>query len=155
MSIEDELSERQARDEAAVSRLVWARLNGVERLYRQGLTSLWLGNGAAAVAVLSFIVSASRDGKFPGWLLWPLTCFVLGLVAMGLGTIIYLWSEGLAIRSMEEARSLLGIKTGQAKRPTESAGLSLRDVRTVMGIISAVLFVAGCTIGLIDLWVSN
>lgn len=131
------------------------RLEEAKRVYDQGLTSLWIGNGAAALAVLSFIGAAWHDGQFPSKLLWPLWCFVIGLVLMGIGTGTALVVEARAIRSMEQANSVLDFQLGHIRSPTEQAGLSAKDWRTRMAVASAVCFVLGCLVGLIELTVSN
>ena len=49
------------------------RLERAEKAYNQALASLWLGNGAAALAALSAIGASWRQGQqFPSLLLWPL-----------------------------------------------------------------------------------
>jgi len=154
MSDEDEASEQQWRDQQLVDRLVQARLNPAEVIYHQALTSLWLGNGAAAGAALTFIGATWKDGRFPHQLLWPLTCFVLGLISMGVGTLAYLATERTVVRKMERANRWSQLPAGETKSPTEKAGLTFRDWRTKMAILSAGLFVLGCVIGLIELWLS-
>jgi hypothetical protein len=155
MSEEDEASEHQQQEDAFVGRGIKRRLQPAERDYRQILSSLWLVNGAASLAVLSFIGAAWRNGKFPHQLLWPLTCFVLGLISMGAGTGRYLWTEGRIVRRMERATSVKKLPVGQSKSPREMAGLTFRDIRTKAALLSAVLFVLGCIIGLSELWASN
>lgn len=155
MSDEDNASEHQRRDEGLVEQHVRRRLEPAEQAYRQSLTSLWIGNGAASLAALSFIGAASRDGKFSHPLLWPLTCFVLGLISMGVGTGLYLLKEGSVIHQMERAASVWGFAAGQAKSPSEKAGLALTDPRTCAAVLSAAFFVSGCFIGLVELWTAN
>jgi len=154
MSNEDESSERQWREQQLVDGVVRSRLRPAEAIYQQALTSLWLGNGAAAGAALAFIGASWKDGRFPHQLLWPLTCFVLGLISMGIGTGIYLFTEGRIVHSMERATSFLSLPAGRAKSPTEKVGLSFKDWRTRMSILSAGFFVLGCATGLVELWVS-
>jgi hypothetical protein len=152
---EDEASARQLREEAFVARYVKGLLEPAGRDYRQILTSLWLGNGTASLAVLSFIGATWQDGKFPPQLMWPLTCFVLGLISMGVGTGIFLWTEGRKVRAVERATSFRELPSGQAQSPSERAGLTLRNVRTKAALLSAALFVLGCIIGLSELWSAN
>lgn len=155
MSDEDEASERQYEEQALVDEFVKGRLEGAERAYSQGLTSLWLGNGAAALAVLGLIGATWREGKFPHQVLCPLSCFVLGLVSLGIGTGLYLWTEGAIVNSMETATSWRQFPAFKSKSPTARAGLTLKDPRTIAAMLSAVLFVAGCVVGLLQLWASN
>jgi len=93
--------------------------------------------------------------SFPHKLLWPLTCFVLGLIAMGIGTGMYLITESRTLHSMERSTSILDFKVGTSKSPTQHAGLTWQDWRTKMAIPAAALFVLGCFLGLIDLWESS
>jgi hypothetical protein len=152
---QEETSDRQERDEAFVLEHVKDRLKSAELDYRQALTSLWLGNGAASLAVLSFIGAAWRDGKFPHQLLWPLSSFVLGLISMGVGTSIYLWGEGRSTRFMERQPSVLCFRMDDAKSPSEKTGLTIKDPRTKAALLSAGMFVLGCVIGLVELWTVN
>ncbi|MGD0145198.1 MAG: hypothetical protein ABSC92_18770 [Rhizomicrobium sp.] len=152
MSDDEQDSDSQWRNQMALNAYVLSRLKPVEAAYQQGITSLWLGNGTASIAVLSFIGAAWHDGHFPKELLWPLTCFVSGLIVMGMGTGTYLFTEGKFIRLIEDRDSILDTPVGSAKSPAQKAGLTLRDSRTVMAFPAAVLFAVGCTIGLFELW---
>ena len=130
------------------------RMRRAERIYNQALTSLWLGNAGAALAALSFVGAASQHGALNRALLIPLGCFVLGLVAMGIGTAISLFQEGKALDDMQKALGVWDFKLDQIKTTTEQIGLTW-DWRTGMALLSAVLFCLGCVIGLFDLWLSN
>ena len=151
-SKEDEDFEPSLRDQERVSEFVHGGLRPTETIYQQALTSLWLGNGAAAIAGLTFIGATWKGGGFPHQLLWPLTCFLLGLISMGVGTLSYLIKEENRARQMELESSPLGFRTDYIKSPTENAGLTFKDWRTRMAIVSSALFVFGCAIGLIELW---
>ncbi len=155
MTEEDESAERQLSGEAFVLTHVRHLLRPAKRAYRQMLTSLWLGNGGASLAVLSFIGVAWKDGKFPHQLLWPLTCFVLGLGSMGVGTGCYLLTIARAGRLSERAQDPLSFPMGSICGPTAKAGLTFKDWRTGSAILAAGFFVFGCSIGLVELWVSN
>jgi hypothetical protein len=155
MSDDDDASERQFRNESLVNKIVESLLQPVGEIYRQSLTGLWLGNGGASIAVLSFIGASWKNGNFPRQALWPLTFFVVGLISMGIGTVVYLFTEGRLIRSVEPATDLLRIPSASVKRPTEKAGLTFKDWRTRMAILSAGLFVVGCIVGLAQLWMAN
>jgi hypothetical protein len=152
MADDDQDSDRQWRDQTALSAYIFSRLKPVELAYQQSIVSLWLGNGTASIAVLSFIGATWHDGHFPKELLWPLTCFVSGLIVMGIGTGTHLFVEGKFIRLIENRSSILDTPAGSAKSPAQKAGLTFRDWRTVMAIPAAVLFALGCTIGLFELW---
>jgi hypothetical protein len=146
---QEDQSERQLRDfEHVQSEFVGPRLQRAERIYNHALTSLWLGNAGAAIASLSFIGAAWHDGKFPHALMWPLSFFVVGLVAMGVGAFAALLVEGRILHKMEGANSILDLPVGSAKRPTEHAGLTYKDWRTKTAIIGAMCFVLGCLTGL-------
>jgi hypothetical protein len=148
----DETSERRLRDQELVSEFVQDRLGPAQAIYQQSLTSLWLGNGAAAGTVLTFVGATWKDGRFPHQLLLPLTSFVLGLISMGVGTLVYLATERSVVSQMERSDSWLAFHVSDAKSPTEKAGLTFKDWRTRMAILSVGLFVLGCVTGLVELW---
>lgn len=154
-SDEEEASDSQGRAEALVAEHVKGRLKSAELDYRQALTSLWVGNGAASLAVLSFVGAVWRDGKFPHQLLWPLSSFVLGLISMGVGTGMYLWGEGRSTRFMERQSSPLWFRINDIKNPSEKIGFTIKDPRTKAALLSAGMFVLGCVIGLVELWTIN
>jgi hypothetical protein len=139
--------DEQEQEQQKAFEFVKPRLERAERAYNQALTSLWLGNGGATVAVLSFIGAAWRQGTFPHQLLYPLWCFILGLISMGAGAALALIQEGKRIKRMLQATSWLHFKIGDIQNPAEEVGLSFRDWRTRMAVLSAGLFVLGCLIG--------
>jgi hypothetical protein len=126
------------------------RLERAEKAYNQALASLWLGNGAAALAALSSIGAMSRQGQFPSQLLWPLWFFVLGLVSMGVGAFAALVREARSVHSMlhANATSALDFKVSDIQSPAERAGLTFCDWRTSMALLSSIFFVSGCLSGL-------
>lgn len=152
MSDIDPEAERQFRDQELVAQAVRSRIEPVAREYNRALSSIWLANGAASLAMLSFIGAASANRQLVHRVLCPLTFFVLALISMGIGTACYLFSEGRTIASMEQADSILGLPAGRGLRPSQKAGLALTDPRSWSAIVSAILFVLGCSIGLIQLW---
>ena len=155
MNNEDEAAEHQLRNEALISNHVKSLLRPAKRAYRQSLTSLWLGNGGASLAVLSFIAATWKDGAFLHQLLWPLTCFVVGLISMGVGTGLYLLTIRRVGRLSERATRPQDLRGEAIKSPTEKAGLTFNDWRTRMAILSTGFFVLGCAIGLVELWASH
>ena len=148
MTAEDETEpDGGAREQERAFEFIQPRLERAERAYNQALTSLWLGNGGATVAVLSFIGAAWRQGTFPHQLLFPLWCFILGLICMGIGSAIALFREGQAINRMLRAETWLHFQIGDIQNPAEEVGLSFSDWRTRMALISAALFGIGCLVG--------
>jgi hypothetical protein len=152
MSDQDEDAELQFEKWAHVyNEFVRPRVERAEKAYNQTLASLWLGNGAAALAALSSIGAISRQGQFPSQLLWPLWLFVLGLVSMGVGAFAALVSEVRSVHSMlhANATSALDFKITDIQSPVEQAGRTFDDWRTRMALLSAIFFVSGCIVGLL------
>lgn len=152
---EDEQHKRNLADIDNVRKHYRPRIDQAERYYSQALTSLWLGNGGAALATLSFVGGLLQKGCSSNLtLLTPLWLFVLGLISMGAGSAISLVQESRELDRMQRATSLLDFKVADIKSSTEQAGLTL-DFRTGMALLSALLFVSGCIAGLIALSNSN
>lgn len=85
-----------------------------------------------------------KDGQAPpGLLLVPLFLFLLGLLLLSLGAIFALVSETRAIRDMESVDSILSLKSGHFKRPSEQAGLTLSNWQTWMAIGASVALMLG------------
>jgi hypothetical protein len=137
--------DRRFREYERVQVLLRNRLEHASTLYRQAWTGLWIGNGAAAIAVVGLVGS---DRSLATSLYFPLAFFVLGLVFLGCGAGVTLWKEALVVRDIEDANSLLDIKAGSAERPSVKAGLSLQNWRTRFGLFAAGAFVIGCLTGL-------
>jgi hypothetical protein len=126
-----------------------SRLDFAEKLYSQAMNSLWLGNAGAALATLSFIGAAWKDGTFPKALLTPLAFFLAGLISMGVGTLLALMRvRGVIVRN-QAAEWPWGFIVGDAQSPAERVGLSARDWRTIMALFSGGFFVVGCVAGFI------
>ncbi len=123
--------------------------------YRQALNGIWIANGGASLATLSFTATTIHELRsHMGLLLCAIVCFVLGLVSMAIGTVWWLIKERRWLAYMDKHEppfSVLDVPAGLAKSPTERAGLSLKDPRTTAAVISGTLFVIGCGTGLIAL----
>jgi hypothetical protein len=152
---DDEASGRQLENQIHVENFVRTRLKRATQKYDLALTSLWVGNGAGSLAVLSFIGATWENSHFPSKLLCPLGIFVFGLMTMGLGTLVTLILEARIIREMENANSILELKVGLAKRQSENAGLTFNSFGNIMAAISGLCFVLGCIVGLFLLYYSN
>jgi hypothetical protein len=139
-----------------LDRLLQPRLEQAERAYSQALTSLWIGNGGATLATLSFVGATWNRGGSIRPLLWPLGFFIVGLVSMGLGAAGALLKEAVAIRRMQKVTSIvdLQMRDWEAPRPAEGIGLSLKNWRTIMGCISGACFLIGCCIGFVQLYIA-
>jgi hypothetical protein len=125
------------------------RLEFAERLYSQAMNSLWLGNAGAALATLSFIGAAWKDGTFPKTLLTPLAFFLAGLISMGVGTLLALMRVRAVIVRNQGAEWPWEFIVGDVQSPAERVGLSPRDWRTIMALCSGGFFVVGCLAGFI------
>jgi hypothetical protein len=154
MSEEDRAREDRVRDfeEHDLDRaqaFVDSRATLAEKIFSQAINSLWLGNSGAALATLSFIGAAWKDGGFPRALLWPLGFFILGVISMGVGTLVALMRERGVVERNQKAQSLLDISTRDFQSPLERVGLSRGDWRMRLALCSGVCFVVGCLVGFI------
>lgn len=131
----------------AVDWMLRERMGRATRLYRQALNHLWLGNAGAAIATLGFLGGTWRQAAPEKTLLWPLGFFVLGLICMGLGSLVALVREGRSISDLQDADSILDIKVRSIESPRESVGLDLGNWQSRLAILSGVLFVVGCVVG--------
>jgi hypothetical protein len=84
------------------------------------------GDSTCSDHALAFVGATWKEGKFPRQLLMPLSCFVLGLISMGLGTVLYLLGEGRVLQSMEGTNRVWDLPAGPAVRPTKKARLSFK-----------------------------
>lgn len=141
--------EAQERGRELAMSMARSRLARAEKVYDYSVTSVWIANAGAAVSVLAFLGSTWNGGEFPRQLLWPLGFFMTGLISLGLGTVILLVREVRGISRLERTNSLMDLHTADIKMLGESAGLSLRDPRTLSALISGLLFVGGCLVGFI------
>lgn len=152
----DEDYDRQYEEMEQAQNIARPIIDRAERAYTQSLNGVWLGNAGAAVTTLSFIgVVAKDDATLSQRLQCPLAFFVFGLIAMGIGAAISLVQQSARAKRLERVTSILKIRVGDIKSPTEEAGLSLRDWRTILACLGAALFVMGCVVGLFDLSNSN
>lgn len=154
MSDEDKAREDRTRDfeEHDLERaqgFVQSRAELAEKIYSQAINSLWLGNSGAALATLSFIGAAWKEGAFPRSLLWPLGLFIAGIISMGIGTLVALMRERGAIERNQNAQSLLDVFSRDFQSPLERVGLARGDWRLRLAFFSGVCFVAGCVAGFI------
>lgn len=124
-----------------------SRLERAERAYGQALTSLWVGNAGAALATLSFIGATWKSDTFPKVLLWPLGFFVFGVISMGVGALLTLVHEKRAIERIQRAESPLDLCWDDIESPLQSVGLTLRNGRTAMALLSGACFIVGCVVG--------
>jgi hypothetical protein len=151
-SEDEEITEQRLRNgERVVESHLRPRLERAERLYSQALTSLWVGNAGAALATISFIGAAWKNGSFPKELLYPLAFFMSGVISMGLGAFLALIKETRAILRIQRIDHVLDMRWDDIQSPAESIGLSLRETRTVLALIAGFCFIAGCILGLIQL----
>jgi hypothetical protein len=154
MSEEDRARDFEEHDTERAESFVRSLVEFAEKIYSQGINSLWLGNSGAALATLSFIGATWKADGFPKTLLWPLGLFILGVILMAFGTLLTLLRERGVIERNQSARSLLDIFSRDFQSPLERAGLSPTDWRTIMALCSGACFVAGCLVGFVLLAVS-
>jgi hypothetical protein len=125
-----------------------SRLGRADRIYSHAINSLWIGNGGAAVATLSFIASISRQGQQVTDLFVPLGIFVLGLICMGTGSLSALLGEIRSIKRLEKGT----LSLDDIQSDSVQAGLTLRNWQMRMALIAGFLFVVGCLAGFAALW---
>src|SRR5712691_4937127 len=114
---EDRVRDFEERDTERAQAFVEARVELAGKVYSQAINSLWLGNSGAALATLSFVGATWKDGRFPKALLWPLGLFILGVISMGIGTLLALLRERGVIARNQEAKSLLDIFSRDFQSP--------------------------------------
>jgi hypothetical protein len=148
-AMQDDDEERHLHELERLQEFIIPHLDRAGRAYTQALNSLWIANAGAAVATLAFIGGTWQIAIFHHWLLVSLCFFVLGLVSMALGAIIFLVKETGIIRRMEHMSSvaqILSLRLNEIKSASEIAGLVL-DCRTWAAIVSAGMFVLGIIAG--------
>lgn len=129
----------------------WSRPPGVpqhlldraEKAYEQTLAAVWIANGAAAITSLQFI----HDKAESKLAIAALSCFFLGLVALGLGTITYLVREKSRLERFELSQSPLSTGMSDIQSKAANIGLTLKG-RTMGALIGAGFFVLGSVLGL-------
>jgi hypothetical protein len=75
--------------------------------------------------------------------------FILGIISMGLGTLVALLRGRRVIERNQQAQSLLEIRLGDFQSPLQRVGLSRGDWRMRLAFFSGACFVAGCLVGLV------
>ena len=116
---EDRVRDFEEHDLERAQAFADSRAELAEKIFSQAINSLWLGNCGAALATLSFIGAAWKDGGFPRVLLWPLGFFILGVISMGVGTLVALMRERGVVERNQKAQSLLDIFTRDFQSPLE------------------------------------
>jgi hypothetical protein len=79
----------------------------------------------------------------------PLGFFILGVISMGVGTLVALMRERGVIERNQKAQSLLDIFTQDFQSPLQRVGLSRGDWRMRLAFCSGAFFVTGCFVGFI------
>jgi hypothetical protein len=85
----------------------------------------------------------------PKVVLGKLGFFILGVISMGVGTLVALMRERGVVERNQKAQSLLDIFGRDFQSPLERVGLSRRDWRMRLALCSGVCFVVGCVVGFI------
>ena len=128
-----------------------AGINRAVDAYGFALKGLWIGNGAAAIALIGLIGTTWQGGHFAAPLIWPLICFAGALISMAIGAAASLRKQARIIRTMEDVRSVWNLPMDSIQRPSEEAGLTIIDWRTRTALIAAALFSIGCVWGFFEL----
>lgn len=152
---EEQHAETEWRDQREVHEFLQPILDRAAKVYDRAITSLWVGNAGATLATLSFIAGTWNNGAFYSALLWPLGIFLTGVVAMAIGSIFALVSARAHINRIARAKSMLKLRlVHDIKSPAEEIGLTLSDWRTRMAMLSGIMFIVGCVVGLVQLILS-
>jgi hypothetical protein len=119
-------------------------LKRAKKSYDQMTNRLWAGNAAGALAGLG----ALGSGKVSGIEVSLGICmFLLGLLALGMGSAVSLAIQVLRARAWEDVESMIDLKMQHIVRPTEEAGL-VPNFQTFMVITAALTFVIGVAFAL-------
>jgi hypothetical protein len=142
-------------DQSIVEEARRRRLEDAKKSYEQVINRLWAGNAAGIFAVLGALETEKTRG-LPIFV--ALCAFLLGLLSLAVGAFCSLLSHAKAIRELENVDSLLDVMVHYVRRPSDEAGLTINNLQTVMGILSAILFFIGVGLGLFYVaatWRSN
>ena len=120
-------------------------LDDARKLYEQIVNRLWAGNAAGVFAV----IGAIGGGKAHGFAIRAALCaFLLGLLILAVGTFLSLILQARIVRDLEKAESLLDLRIESIQSSSEEIGLTISDTRTIMGLLSAMMFFVGTGCGL-------
>lgn len=130
----------------AVRQELQQRLTRARKSYEQIINRLWAGNGAGVLSALAAIGS----GKASGTATFVALCaFSLGLALLAVMAVYSLAFLTRVIRDLEKAEFVLDRRCDYVRRPSEDIGLAIFDLRTIMGFLSATMFVVGAICGLL------
>lgn len=141
----DELGERQLREQRALDQSIARRAKVARRQYEKILARLWLGNAGGAVVTVSYFGAAGAARNLTPKAIY---FFLIGLLILGLGTLLDLVREWMVIYANQRATHSLGLKAGYGKSPVERAGFS---TSAILAGFAALCFVGGCIVGLVEL----
>jgi hypothetical protein len=137
--VDERQIDEQIREDRRIARLVHSAQERLEK----ALTRLWLGNAGGAVVTVSYL-GASHGSNHAA--LYPLACFLFGLIFLGVSEIVVLWPMQQEIARDQNARSWLERKAGYAKSPVQRSGIVI-DRETVPVALALLCFIAGCVFG--------
>jgi uncharacterized membrane protein YjdF len=132
----DEHLDREFREQQRVDRYLAKRAKAARGKYQKAVTRLWIGNAGGAVLTVNAAQHLSPR---------PIYFFLSGLLILGLAAAYELIVEWLELANNQDARNLLGLRGGFARSPLRASGFA---PATILTILSAVCFVAGCGLGL-------
>lgn len=141
--------EAEWKEKERVYRSLEPILERTAKVYEHGITSLWVGNASASLAILSFMGSNWDNAALRLRLFVPLTIFLLGVITMAIGSLLTLFSAYRTIESMQDAKSVLDFLIKDIREPTETIGLTFSDARTWMALVAGVWFIGGCLAGFV------
>jgi hypothetical protein len=143
---QEQIAQTRLRDLEIAERLLQPRRDRAERAYDRALTTLWVGNGGAALATLAYITANRHDGTFTRSLLVPLVLFVVGLAVTGIGSLIEFESERRAIVRVQSAEDpIRDVRSDGSRWPAPL------HWRTPVALLSGACFVVGFVFGFVML----
>jgi hypothetical protein len=101
---------------------------------------LWAGNGAGVIASTTLLLQESHGDK--AWF-WSPFLFLLGLVCLGVGSVLGLIYRRRLMDRLEKQDDMLGTLVSDIHGLSDRAGLTLRNPYTSSAVISAALFISG------------
>jgi hypothetical protein len=139
---------RQERDQQDVA----DRLAPLSVRARNGIESatnrLWLGNAGGAAATMTYV---NGSGNVRHILPYPIVLFLIGLIALGLGSACELCQVRSKLVANQMATNVQSLKADVFEYPSASAGF--RPVFLATSIAAAIFFVLGCVAGIWELLV--
>lgn len=113
-----------------------------DRAYESAVSSLSIGNSGGPIATIAFIGSTWNNGDFYQAALLPLGLFMIGMIAVGAGTLTLLMSQLRAAQRVRQAPPSPAMTFHPFEQSVPCIGCL---------VVSGSLFVFGCLSGFFEL----